>query len=43
MITRTANGGPNGVLTIEVSLYRVVDRGPNGALTIEVSLYRIVC
>ena len=31
--------GPNGVLIIEVSLYRTVYCGPNGVLIIEVSLY----
>ena len=34
--------GPNGVLTIEVSLYRTVYCGPNGVLIIEVPLYRTV-
>ena len=36
------NCGLNGVLIIEVSLYRTVYCGPNGVLVIEVSLYRTV-
>ena len=41
-IHSTAHCGPNGVLSIEVSLYRTVYCGPNGVLSIEVSLYRTV-
>ena len=36
----TANSGPNGVLIMEVSLYRTAYCGPSGVLIIEVSLYR---
>ena len=32
--------GPNGVLIIEVSLYRTAYCGPSGVLIIGVSLYR---
>ena len=39
-INRTVNGGPSGVLIIEVSLYMTAFCGPNGVLIIEVSLYR---
>ena len=34
--------GPNGVLSIEVSLYRTGYCGPNGVLIIQVPLYRTV-
>ena len=39
-INRTVNGGPSGVLNIEVSLYRTAYCGRSGVLNIEVSLFR---
>ena len=32
--------GPNGVLVVEVSLYRTAYCGPNGVLIVKVLLYR---